>query len=190
MKRFIAAFVRHTVFANILLIAILFAGILAAVKLRREVFPEFSLDMINITVSYPGADPEEVEEGISRKIEDAIERIEGIKQYTTYSSENRSTTIIEVKENYKAQDVIEEVRTEVNSISTFPPDAEKPSIAEMTLRSEVLVLGLSGPLSERQLKEWGERLKDEIRQLPDVSQVEVFGSRNYEIAIENRKSVV
>jgi multidrug efflux pump subunit AcrB len=150
----------------------------------RETFPEFSLDMITISVPYPGADPEEVEEGISRKIEEAIEGVEGIKLYTTQSSEGIGTATIEVRENYDVDDVLERVRTKINAISTFPVDAEKPVISELLLKDVVSLIYLSGDVSERRIKEWSELVKDEVQQLPEISQVETFGSRDYEISIE------
>ncbi len=184
MKRFIASMASNTVFANIVLVMILLSGTLAVLNMVRETFPEFSLDMIQITVPYPGADPEEVEEGISRKIEEAIEAIEGIKLFTTHSGENVGNTLIEVKENYDLDEVLDKVRNKVDAISTFPVDAEKPIISEMLIRDEVAILGLSGSMPERRLKEWAERIKDGIQQLPEVSQVMIFGTRDYEIAIE------
>ena len=95
MKRVIAAFARNTVFANIILVLIFMAGGFATMSMIRETFPEFSLDMITISVPYPGADPEEVEEGISRKIEEAVEAEEGISQYTTTAAEGVGTALIE-----------------------------------------------------------------------------------------------
>jgi multidrug efflux pump subunit AcrB len=184
MKRVLGAFAQNTVFANIVLVLIFLAGGLATMSMIRENFPEFSLDMITISVPYPGADPEEVEEGISQKIEEAIEGIEGIKQYTTNSNEDVGTTIVEVKENYDVDDVLDRVRTKVNAISTFPVDAEKPVITEQMLKDPVMLLYLSGDMSERRIKEWSEKIKDEIQQLPEVSQVEIFGARGYEIGIE------
>lgn len=184
MKQLLAAFARNTVFANIFLAMILLAGLLAAVSMIREFFPEFSLDMITVSVSYPGADPEEVEEGISRKIEEAIEGVEGVKQYTTISSENVGTANIEVKETYDVDEVLERVRSEINAISTFPVDAEEPVISEVTLKDAVVLLYLSGEMGERRLKEWAEAVKDDLQQIPAISQVGVFGTRNYEIAIE------
>jgi multidrug efflux pump subunit AcrB len=184
MKRVLAAFARNTVFANIVLVLIFLAGGIATMSMIRENFPEFSLDMITISVLYPGADPEEVEEGICQKIEEAIEGLEGIKQYTTQSSENAGTAIIEVKEDYDVSDVLDRVRTKVNAISTFPVDAEKPVISEYMLKDPVMLLYLSGDMSERRIKEWSERIKDEIQQLPEVSKVEIFGARGYEISIE------
>ncbi|MBW1841026.1 MAG: efflux RND transporter permease subunit, partial [Deltaproteobacteria bacterium] len=184
MKNILAAFARNTVFANIVLVLIFLAGGIATRNMIRETFPEFSLDMITISVPYPGADPEEVEEGISRKIEEAVEEIEGIKLYTTTSKENIGQTLIEVKEDFDINDVLDKVRTKINAISTFPVDAEKPVITELTIKDPVMLLYLSGDMSERRIKEWSEQIKDEIQQLPEISQVEVFGSRKYEIAIE------
>ncbi len=186
MKQFIAAFARNTVFANIVLALIFLSGGIAAMSMVRETFPEFSLDMIAITVPYPGADPEEVEEGISRKIEEAIEGLEGIKQYTTKSSENVGTANIEVHENYDLDDVLDRVRSKIDAISTFPVDAEKPILTEVLLKDTVLLLYLSssGYMLERRLKEWAEEVKDEIRSIPVISQVKIFGEREYEIAIE------
>jgi len=184
MKRVLAAFARNTVFANIVLVLIFMAGGIATMSMIRENFPEFSLDMITISVLYPGADPEEVEEGICQKIEESIEGLEGIKQYTTQSSENAGTATIEVKEDYDVSDVLDRVRTKVNAISTFPVDAEKPVISEFMLKDPVMLLYLSGDMSERRIKEWSERIKDEIQQLPEVSKVEIFGARGYEIGIE------
>jgi len=184
MKQALAAFARNTVFANIVLVLIFLAGYIATANMIRETFPEFSLDMITISVPYPGADPEEVEEGISRKIEEAIEGLEGIKQYTTESSEGLGSANIEVREDYDVDEVLDRVRTKVNAISTFPVDAEKPVISELLLKDVVTLIYLSGDMSERRIKEWSEQVKDEIQQLPNISQVETFGARDYEIGIE------
>ena len=184
MKAIVTAFARNTVFANIVLVLIFMIGALATFFMIRENFPEFSLDMITISVSYPGADPEEVEEGICRKIEEAIEGIEGIKLYTTESHENVGTAVIEVREDYPVDEVMRDIKTAVDAISTFPVDAEAPVINELTVKDPVVLLYLSGDMSERRLKEWSERFKDQLQELPHISQVQIFGSRDYEIAIE------
>ncbi len=184
MKQILAAFARNTVFANISMGIILFAGLLASTLMLREFFPEFSLDMITISVAFPGADPEEVEEGINQKIEEAIEGLEGVKQYTTKSSEHVASVQIEVDENFEVNDVLDKVRSRVDAISNFPVDAEKPIISEVTLRDAVVAFYLSGNMPERSLKEWSERIKDEVQQLPEISKAEVFGVREYEIGVE------
>ncbi len=185
MRKFFAAFARNIVFANILLAMIFTAGIMAVFGLVRETFPEFSLDIITVTVFWPGADPEEVEEGISRKIEESIEGIDGIKEYNTVSGENLATVLVEVADNYDMDYVKERVRNAVDSISTFPEEAEKPIIEEMLLRTEVAFLALTGEgMDERALKEWAERIKEELVAMPGISQVKVLGARDYEISIE------
>jgi multidrug efflux pump subunit AcrB len=188
MKRILAAFARNTVFANIVLMLIFVAGAFAVKQMVRETFPQFSLDYIFVTVPYPGADPEEVEEGICRKIEEAIEDVEGIKEYGTTSAESVGTTFIEVKEGYDVQVVMDRVRSKVDSISTFPPDAEKPIITELVHRETVAILSVSGDMPERRLKEWAADMKDELQSLPEISQVVVSGVRDYEIAIELSES--
>lgn len=184
MKRVMAAFARNTVFANIALVLIFLAGGMAAMSMIRKNFPECSMDVITISVLYPGADPEEVEEGISRKIEDALEGLEGVKQYTTQSRDNVGSASVEVKENYDTDDVLSRIKAKVNAISTFPVDAEKPIITELMLKEPIMLLYLSGDMSERRIKAWSEKIKDAIKQLSEVSHVQLFGARKYEIGIE------
>ncbi len=184
MKSLLAAFARNRVFANIVLVLIFTAGIMAGFFMLKENFPEFSLDMITVSVPYPGADPEEVEEGICRKIEEALEGVEGIKQITTQAQENVGTATIEVMENADLRVVLDRVRAKIDAISTFPVDAEQPVITDVTLRSPIALVYLSGDMSEERLKDWAERVKDELQALPEISQVETFGIRDYEIHIE------
>src|SRR5690606_32551577 len=151
----------------------------------REVFPYFSLDMVLVRVIWPGADPSEVEEGVSRKIEEAIQSVEGIRQYSSISAENYAVVQIEVAKGYDTRVVLDRVRSEVDAISAFPPDAEKPTTEELILRSEVCYIALYGDgMDEKLLKEWGETIRDELQQLPDISQVQLLGARDYEISIE------
>ena len=185
MRAFFTAFARNKVFANIILLIFGLAGTLAAMNMVNETFPEFSLDMIVVNVVWPGADPEEVEEGIVRKIEEAVEGIEGIKQYNGIANESAGVVVIEVSEKHDVDEVKERVRNAVDGISTFPEDAEQPITEEILLREEVLMVALSGEgISERTLKEWAESIKEELRTLPEVSQVQVLGARDYEISIE------
>lgn len=185
MRNILHAFARNIVFANILLGFIIFTGLLASRFLIRETFPEFSLDMIMVTVPWPGADPEEVEEGICIKLERAILGIPGIRQFDTVSGESMGMLMIEVKEDYDVAYVKDRVRNAVDAISTFPPDAERPITEEMLMRQEVIMLSLHGDnTSERQLKEWAETIKEEVLALPGVSQAEVLAARPYEISIE------
>jgi multidrug efflux pump subunit AcrB len=185
MRGLFTAFARNTVFSNIVLLIIIFAGVLATLNMRREFFPEFSLDMISVTMVWPGADPEEVEEGIVRKMEERIDGLVGVKQYNSVSAEGRGTVMVEVEENADMDDVKERVRNAVESVSNFPEDAERPVIEEIILRQEVMQLSVvSEQASERQLKEQAEGVKDDIRALEGVSQAQILGARDYEISIE------
>ncbi len=184
MKKVIEAFTRNRVFASIVLVLILMAGGFASLTIVRENNPDFSLDMIMITVPYPGADPEAVEEGISQKIESVIDGMEGIKLYTTHSSENVAVAIVEVREDYDTDKILNRIRTRLDAVSTFPLDAERPVIEKMHIGEQVLLLSLSGNMSERRIKEWSERIKDGIQQLPGVTRVGILGTRDYEIGIE------
>ncbi len=184
MKKLLAAFASNTVFANIVLLMIFLAGAIAGMSMIRESFPQFSTDMISIKVAYPGADPEEVEEGIVLKIEEALEAIEGIKQYTTTSAENMGSAVVEVEDGYDLGSVLDDIKAAVDGISTFPKDAEQPLITEILIRNSVMLLALSGDLGEKQLKTWADDIADEVKLLPGISQVEVFGTREDEIAVE------
>ena len=179
-----AAFIRNNVFATALTVVLIVGGAIALRNMTREFFPDIELDHILVTVPYPGADPEEIEEGISRKIEEALDTVEGVKRYTTVSMENLGRAIIEVEEGYDTSRVYDRVRNAVDSIGTFPVDAERPTIAELTIRQEVLVVALTGDMPERVMKEWAEEIKNELQRLPNVSQISVFGTRDYEIGIE------
>ncbi|MFA6244485.1 MAG: efflux RND transporter permease subunit, partial [Candidatus Hydrogenedentales bacterium] len=184
MSALIRRLISNDVFANVVLVIIIIVGYLAATNMIREFFPEFTVETIFVEMIYPGADPEEIEEGINRKIEEAVDNLEGIKRYTTVSSENAGRAIIEVREDYDVSEVYDRVRNAVDSISSFPIDAEKPILSQLTLRNEVLYLALWGGQDERTMKEWAERIKDELQQFPSLSQVSVFGTRDYEIGIE------
>ena len=184
MKKIYKAFASNTVFANIVLVMVFMGGGLALTSMLRESFPQFSVDKINITVAYPGADPEEVEEGIVLKIEEALEGVESIKQYTTRASENIGSATVDVLEGADIGQVLDDIKSKIDAISTFPADAEKPVITEIVMKDSVMLLALSGDVSEKTLKSSAQRIRDEVRLLPGISQVELFGVRDYEISIE------
>ncbi|MDK2971558.1 MAG: hypothetical protein PWP23_1313 [Candidatus Sumerlaeota bacterium] len=184
MAKLLGYFVRNTVFANLLLALIVFAGIGSAGMMVREVLPSFAVENVIVRVPYPGAGPEEVEEGISLKIEDAIEGVQGVKRYTTTSAEGMATAMIEVKTGEDVQVVKDRISDRINSILTFPDDAEKPSISEMIIRRNTMVLSIAGEQPEEQLKQLADQIKDDLTALPQVSQVEIQGTRDYEISIE------
>ncbi|HCY87479.1 MAG TPA: hypothetical protein DHV36_20260, partial [Desulfobacteraceae bacterium] len=180
----IKAFAKNPVFANLAMVVFLMAGLLAGSVMVREDMPEMELDTIVISVSYPGADPEEVEEGVVRKVEDAIDGLEGIDEYTSTASEGAASTTITVTDGYDADRLLDRVRNEVDSISSFPDDAEKPSVVRPSIQKAVMGLGLVSDMDEARRKEWADTIQKEIMRLPGVSQVNLSGTRAYEISVE------
>ena len=176
--------VRNSVGANILMIAILGAGLFASMTMIRELLPYFEVDIVSIIVPYPGAGPEEVEEGVCLKLEDALEGLQGMKRYSTTAAEGVGTAFIEVFEGYDTQKVKDDATDRVNAITTFPDDTENPQITTIDPQYPVCNISLAGDLPERQLKELVEDVKDELVLLPGLSQVHVRGTRLYEIHIE------
>ena len=184
MNRMISWFVHNKVAANLLMITIFITGLLSLGKIKTEVFPEFSTDIISISVAYLGAAPEEVEEGVCVKIEEAIQGLEGIKKITSTASEGRGTVSVELVVGYDIRKLLDDIRSRVDQILTFPLETEKPVIQEALNRRQVLNVAVTGNTDERSLKSISDEMRDEISDLPEVSQVEVGGARPYEISIE------
>jgi len=184
MRRFLKLLLGNSVFANLLLAFIMIAGAIAAFSMIREIFPRFSLDLVTVTVPFPGADPEEVEEGICLKLEEALEGIEDVRKVSTRAQEGAGSAIVECDDNADIKEVKDQVNNRVDAITSFPRDAEKPIVQELKFRGDVLKLSIWGDLPEYQLKEVARQIQDELMALPEISQVEVNGIRDYEIAIE------
>lgn len=184
MRKLVHAFASNVVFANIMIFLMFLVGGFSIHQMRKEQFPEMALDIVRINVPYPGADPEEVEEGILRKIEEALQGEPGIKELLTYASENAGTAIVEVDERADTEEVLNRVRAEIDGISTFPAGAENPIISELILLDPVMILSVSGDMPEDRLKEWAERVKQDLLQKDDITVVTIFGARDYEISVE------
>jgi len=149
MKSIIRWSINNHVAVNLLMIFVVVTGLLTLRSMRREVFPQFSLDFIYVSVVYPGATPEEIEEGICIKIEEQIKGIEGISTIWSTSSEGMGsvTAELDVDSDAEVQHILDEIKTEVDRIDTFPGDSEKPVIIEIVLRDPVIsvaILRLTG----------------------------------------------
>jgi multidrug efflux pump subunit AcrB len=184
MTGVIAWFARNSVAANLLMIVIIAGGLLTVGSIKKEVFPQVDANLISISVQYPGAAPEEVEEGICVPIEEEIQGVEGIKKLTSSSAEGSGTVTVEVETGYDLREVLDEVKNRVDAIDTFPVEAEKPIIREVLVRRQVLTVAISGDTDELTLKRLGERVRDEVSALPGITQVELAATRPYEISIE------
>ena len=138
----VAYMTRNGVAANLMMVFFLAAGMFSLSHIVQEVFPEINLDTISIRVVYPGATPEEIEESIVQKIEEAIEAVDGIRQITATASEGVGSVSAELRLGADVARVLDEIKAEVDQIQTFPDEAEEPDIRELTSRSSVMKIAL------------------------------------------------
>ena len=160
MKGMIAWFARNGVAANLMMAVIVMSGIIAVTTVREEVFPQVDLDRINIEVAYLGAAPEEVEDAVTIRIEEAIQGIDGIKQIQSTASEGMGTVLVELDLGADARKVLDDVKSSVDAITTFPVETEKPIIREMTSRMQVADVAVSGNVDLFTLKAATEQVRD------------------------------
>ncbi len=181
----IAWFARNPVAANLLMAAIATAGVftLATKRLPLEVFPEFDSNIVSVSVPYRGSTPEEVEESTVIKIEEAIADVDGIERIISTASENSAQVSVEVDDDFDRRAVLDDIKGRVDSLSSLPPDAERPIVSLGDTYREVINVVLSGDLTERDLRTLGEGIRDEIANLPDVTRADLQGVRPYEITV-------
>ena len=184
MNTIISWFARNGVAANLLMALILAGGLITLPQIKREIFPEIPTEMISISVLYPGAAPEKVEEGICIRIEEEIQSLEGIQEIRSTASENMGTVIVEALDGADVRQLLDDVKSRVDAIETFPEEAEEPVIAEVMIRSQVINVAVSGDVDEMTLRRLGERVRDEILALDAVTQADLVNVRPYEISIE------
>ncbi|OCQ23442.1 acriflavine resistance protein B [Pseudoalteromonas luteoviolacea] len=181
----IAWFTRNSVAANLLMISILFGGLFAlSTKIPLEVFPSFETDRISISMTLRGATPEDVEQGVSIRIEEAVQDLEGIEKISSRSAEGSANVTIEVENGYDPREMLADVKSRVDAINTFPTDAEKPVISLAERKRDVITVTVAGRYSEKETREFAEQVRDDLLRIPGVTQVDLDGVRDYEVAIE------
>jgi multidrug efflux pump subunit AcrB len=183
-KGLIAWFARNNVAANLLMVVLIIGGLISAFTINKEIFPTFSLNLINISVAYPGAAPQEIEEGINIKIEEAIQDINGIKKVTSVASEGVGSVSIEVEDGFDVQQVLDEAKLRLDAISTFPVNIEKPNIYQIKPENNVIWVSVYGDISLQEMKELAKSIRNDITNLPAVTRAKVTGVRDYEISVE------
>jgi multidrug efflux pump subunit AcrB len=182
----IAWFARNGVAANLLMLAVMGFGAwtLVSERIPIEVFPDMPSRFISVNVPYPGATPEEVEETIVLRIEDAIQQVAGIKRIVSTASSSGGNVMMEIEDANLARQIIDDVKIRVDAIPNFPTLAERPIIQHDDFMSSVISVILSADMAERDLRRLGEQVRDEISALPGISHANLTGVRDYEISIE------
>ena len=184
-KGIIAWFARNSVAANLLMAFLILGGLFSSYFLvNKEIFPSYELNYLQISVAYPGAAPQEIEEGINIKIEESIQDISGIKKVTSVASDGFGNVTIEVEDNYDPQDILDEAKLAIDAISTFPDNIEKPNIFRIKPENNVIWVSVYGDLTLHEMKELAKSIREDITSLPAVTRAKVTGVRDYEISIE------
>lgn len=192
MHGVIAWFVRNPVAANILMIAVfLFGGYSLWKKIPLEVFPEFEANVVNISVSYPGATPTEVEKGIVLAVEDTINDLPGIQRIFSTAAEGSAQVRVEIRDSYDFTKALNEIKARIDGVNNLPGDAERPVVEQQNRVRDVItvVVAVDGN-DEVQLRKTAEMVRDEIRNLPGITQVSMGGVRPWEMNITIARTVL
>ncbi len=184
MRTAVAWFADNHVAANLLMLFLLLAGAFSGLNMKIEVFPETDLDIITISTQYSGASPAEVEEAILRRIEEKVAGLAGIDRIDSNARESIGTVTIEVMKDWDVKKLLDDVKSEVDRITTLPDEAEKPEVQALTRRSRVINVAVYGDAPETTIKHLAEKIKDDITNLPGITLAELHGLRQSEVAIE------
>lgn len=184
MKSIVAWFAQNPIAANILMLTLLIGGYMGWGDIKKEVFPTRAPQIINVNMAYLGASPSEVEQQIVIRIEEAIADIPGIFKITSQSRQSNGSVRIEVIDGYNISEVLNNIKTRVDAINTFPPSAERPIVSQAIVRNEFFFFNIHGKASPQQYKKLAYKVRDELPMLEGISQVDVQGLIPDEVALE------
>jgi len=190
MKKLISYFIKYPIAVNILMAVFFFFGYFAYRQLTSTFFPVTDSKIILVQTVYPGASPEEIEEGIVNKIEDNLKGVEGVERVTSVSQENAGTITVEVLQDYQANEVIDDIRNAVDRIPSFPDGMEPPVVFVQDFINFTINFAISGTnTSLETLKHYARKIEDDLRAIPGISQISILGypEEEIEIAVSERK---
>ena len=194
MKKLIAYFIKFPIWANALIVITGIVGLLSLFLMPKSFFPEMNPNRVYIAVSYPGASPKEIEEGITTRIEESLNGIQNVKEITSKSSENVSNITVTGEEGINVDEMLQDVKNAVDGISQFPAGAEKPIVYAQTSRgmggmsNVVGFYSLYGPDNLWELKKMAEKIERELLSSKEISQIEVLGYPPVIIAVDIREN--
>ncbi|HJL19670.1 MAG TPA: efflux RND transporter permease subunit [Sandaracinaceae bacterium LLY-WYZ-13_1] len=183
-KGALAWMAQNSVASNVLMLILIAGGLLMIPQIKQEVFPEFDLDMVLINVPYPGASPEEVEQGVILPIEEAVRGVDGIKEVRSTAQEGVGVVTLELLLGADADRVLADVKSAVDRITSFPTDVEEPVVSRPALRGEVISLVVHGDASESQIRSIADRVRDDLLAEEGITTIELSGVRPLEISVE------
>lgn len=180
----IAWMAKNPVAANLLMVMLLFGGILSALQIQKEVFPRFELDIITVSVGYPGAAPSEVETGVIQPVEEAIQGLEGIREINSRAYEGSGRVEITLLSGVDRVLAFQNIDKAIAGIRTFPEDANQPNVDLAAWQTRTIRMQLYGPVSVWTLRQLGERLQDQLLNTPYSLLVEINNAPTYTTHVE------
>jgi len=183
-NKIIRYFIKHSAVTNWIMLVILISGIFALFNLNKRLDPKFEIENVEIDVPYPGASAVEVEEGIVIKIEENLRGLEGIEKVTSRSQDGFGTIDVEITPGYDMNKAIQNIKNSVNSISSYPVDAEKPVVYQSTQWNRAIMLSIHGPKDLLTLKHIVEEFRDDLLRSGKVSNIRMWGLPRREFSIE------
>ncbi len=184
MQRMIAWWVHNPVAANLLMIGILLSGWLGLQAVEKEAFPDIKANQVTISVDWPGANPQEVEEQIITRIEQSLQNVDHVYHYYSEATESHAEINVTTYPNTDINAFVNEVKNAVDAVTSLPTDIEPPRVQRTVYRNEMMRVAVHGDVSERELTRLAEELKDELASLPYISTIDLFGTRAEEVTIE------
>jgi len=182
-------FAKNHVAANLLMITILLTGIFSIKSsIPLEVFPSFESEIVNVSVTLQGSTPEDAEQGVAIRIEEAVQDLEGIEKIISTSVEGGASVRIEADSSIDVRDLLADIKSRVDAINTFPVDAEKPVTAIAQRIRNVISVTIASDYGEKEIREFAEQVRDDLLKLPQVTQVALDAVRDYEISIDINQS--
>ena len=169
-KGIIAWFAANHVAANLLMLFIIVAGLMSVASITKETQPEFQRNWVRVRVPYLGAAPEEVEEGVVIKIEEAIQDVKGIDRIRSTAREGVGQVIAEIDRDFDINVALNEIKVRVDAISTFPELTEKPVITKDDVSNPVVLIAIHGDIDAFMRKAIAQEVRDELLQLPEVNE--------------------
>ncbi|MDC6404930.1 MULTISPECIES: efflux RND transporter permease subunit [Maribacter] len=180
----IAYMARNSIATNLLMLLLLGGGIFTMYTIQKEVFPEFQLDFVEVSVAYPGSSPAEVEQGILQPVEEAVRGVNGIKEIVSEAREGSGQVTIELVAGTERMRAFQDIDQAINRIRTFPDDIEEPEVALQNRQRDVIQIGLYGNADIWTLRQLAERLRNILLNNPEITQVELGNVPEYETRIE------
>ncbi len=177
-------FARNAVAANLIMIFVFLAGALSLSNVSKEMFPRSDTNMITVRASYPGAAPVEIEKGIILPIEAALEGLQGVKKIWSNAGRDFALITLETEPNQNVNEIMSLTEGRIDGIVNFPMDMEKPQIQRVLKNFWAVGLSVHGNMTQQEKKILGEEIYDELLQLPEIKEVQLWGAGKHEISIE------